>query len=338
LKGVVGYLCGAIESFRMVALLVKPTVGCLGVVEVVVAEGLTKRFNGVVAVDNVSFKVYEGEIFGFLGPNGAGKTTTVRMLTGILPPDSGRAFVLGFNVLEKPLDVKKRIGVVPEDSNVYLDLTVWDNMMFMAELYNVPKGVRESRVRELLELMNLLERKNVKAKKLSKGLRQRLLICMALIHRPTLLFLDEPTSGLDVQSAKQIRDMLRKLNRDEGVTVFLTTHNMWEAEELCDRIAIINNGRLASISTPEKLKEAYMKLHVIEVGFEGEVGSVDVFSKALKCKVEFFNGKYRVYTEDVDETIGDIVAYARTYRLKIRSLNVVEPSLEEVFLKIVGGG
>ena len=306
-------------------------------VEVVVAEGLTKRFNGVVAVDNVSFKVYKGEIFGFLGPNGAGKTTTVRMLTGILPPDSGRAFVLGFNVVEKPLEVKKRIGVVPEAANVYPDLTVWENMMFMAELYNVPRGVREGRAKNLLELMGLLERRNVKAKKLSKGLRQRLLICMALIHKPPLLFLDEPTSGLDVQSAKQIRNMLKELKKNEDVTIFLTTHNMWEAEELCDRIAIINRGKLASISTPRELKETYTKLHMVEVRFDREV-DVEELSKTLKCKVEVFNGKYRVHTEDVDETICNIVSYARAYKLKIITLNVVLPSLEEIFLKIVSRG
>ena len=183
--------------------------------EVIIAEKLTKRFGSLVAVNNISFSVKEGEIFGFLGPNGAGKTTTVRMLLGVLPPDSGKAFVLGFNVKEKPLEVRKRIGVVPEAANVYLDLTVWQNLMFMAELYGVPRNLRRSRARELLDFMELLERRNEKAKKLSKGLRQRLLICMALIHEPKVLFLDEPTVGLDVENARRIREMLRELNREE---------------------------------------------------------------------------------------------------------------------------
>ena len=307
------------------------------VAEVVVAEGLTKRFDGLVAVDDVSFSVREGEIFGFLGPNGAGKTTTVRMLIGILPPDSGRAFVLGFDVAEEPLKVRKRIGVVPEAANVYLDLTVWENLMFMAELYGVPKGVRESRARSLLDLMGLLERRNVKAGKLSKGLRQRLLICMALVHEPPLLFLDEPTSGLDVQSARQIRRMLRELNKDEGVTIFLTTHNMWEAEELCHRIAIINRGRLAAVSTPRDLKSAFARLRVVEVEFEGDFDEAEL-SEVLGCRVEVFGGKCRARAEDVSEAICNIVDYARTRGLRIASLNVVQPSLEEIFLEMVGGG
>ncbi|RLG63281.1 ATP-binding protein, partial [archaeon] len=218
-------------------------------VDVIVAEGLTKRFGRLTAVDGVSFRVKRGEIFGFLGPNGAGKTTTVRMLIGILPPDDGKAEVLGLNVQEKPVEVRKRIGVVPEASNVYLDLTVWQNLMFMGELYGVPQSVRKAKAKELLEFMGLLERRSEKAGRLSKGLRQRLLICMALMHEPSLLFLDEPTSGLDVQSARQIRQMLQKLNKESGTTIFLTTHNMWEAEELCHRIAIINHGKLAAINT-----------------------------------------------------------------------------------------
>ncbi len=176
--------------------------------EVIMVKNLTKRFNGLVAVDNISFSVRRGEIFGFLGPNGAGKTTTVRMLVGVMPPASGEAYVLGFNVPKNPLEVRKQVGVVPESSNVYLDLTVWQNLVFMGELYDLPREKRELKAKDLLESMDLYERRNDKAGKLSKGLRQRLLICMALIHDPPLLFLDEPTGGLDVQSACKIRETL----------------------------------------------------------------------------------------------------------------------------------
>ena len=299
------------------------------------AVDLYKRFGDLVAVDGVSFKVDSGEVFGFLGPNGAGKTTTLRMLTGILPPDRGRAIVLGLDVWENPIRVKERIGIVPEASNVYIDLTVWQNMMLMAELYGVPRDVRVSRARALLDSMGLLERRGEKAKRLSKGLRQRLLICMALIHEPELLFLDEPTGGLDVQSAREIRDMLRRMNREEKVTVFLTTHNMWEAEELCHRVAVINRGKIAAVSGVEELKETISRLHTIEVRFE-EAVDPSGFSEALGCDVAVLGGgRYRVQVEDVDETIRRIVDYAREKNVRILSLNVVQPSLEDVFLEIL---
>jgi len=302
--------------------------------EVIIAEKLTKRFGSLVAVNNISFSVKEGEIFGFLGPNGAGKTTTVRMLLGVLPPDSGKAFVLGFNVKEKPLEVRKRIGVVPEAANVYLDLTVWQNLMFMAELYGVPRNLRRSRARELLDFMELLERRNEKAKKLSKGLRQRLLICMALIHEPKVLFLDEPTVGLDVENARRIREMLRELNREEGVTIFLTTHNMWEAEELCHRIAIINRGKLAAIDYPKKLKATFSKLRLIEVQFNKTV-DIKEFSETLNCKVEVVGNKCRIHAINIDDDLYRILNFARTRKLEILSLNILQPSLEDVFLEII---
>jgi len=299
------------------------------------AIDLYKRFGDLVAVDGVSFKVDSGEVFGFLGPNGAGKTTTLRMLTGILPPDRGRAVVLGLDVWENPIRVRERIGIVPESSNVYIDLTVWQNMMLMAELYGVPRDVRASRARSLLEAMGLLKRKDEKAKRLSKGLRQRLLICMALIHEPELLILDEPTGGLDVQSAREIRDMLRRMNREEGVTIFLTTHNMWEAEELCHRVAVINHGKIAAVSGVEELKNTVSRLHTIEARFEEKVDPSG-FSEALGCDVAVLEGgRYRVQVEDVDEAIRRIVDYARERNLRILSLNVVQPSLEDVFLEIL---
>lgn len=301
------------------------------------AIDLYKRFGSLVAVDGVSFKVKPGEIFGFLGPNGAGKTTTLRMLTGVLPPDRGRALVLGLDVWENPIRVKERIGIVPEASNVYIDLTVRQNMMLMAELYGVPRDARVSRVKSLLDSMGLLERRDEKARRLSKGLRQRLLICMALIHGPELLFLDEPTGGLDVRSAREIRAMLRRMNREEGVTIFLTTHNMREAEELCHRVAVINHGKVVAVSAVEELKHMISRLHTVEVRFEGEA-DLSVFSKALGCEVAVLGGRrYRVQVEDVDEAVCRIVDYARERGLRILSLNVVEPSLEDVFLEIIKG-
>ncbi len=305
--------------------------------EAIVADKLTKRFGKLVAVNRVSFTVREGEFFGFLGPNGAGKTTTVRMLTGVLPPDEGKALVLGFDISKETLKVKERIGVVPEGANVYPDLTVWQNLMLMAELYGLSRGEAKARVRELLDFVGLLERKDEKARRLSKGLRQRLLICTALVHRPSLIFLDEPTVGLDVKSARQVRNLLRRLNTEEGVTVFLTTHNMWEAEELCQRVAIINRGRLVAVSKPEDLKRSFGRFRVVEVYFDKPVKTEEL-STTLGCKASPMGNGCRVYVEDVDEAIFQILSFSRRRGLKIVSLSVSRPNLEEVFLRIVGGG
>ena len=303
--------------------------------DVIRAEGLTKRFGELVAVDHVTFTVSKGEVFGFLGPNGAGKTTTIRMLIGILRPDEGEAKVLGLDVEKNGLEVRNRIGVVPEASNVYPDLTVWQNLMFMAELYMVPKRVREERATNLLKKLGLERFRDVRAGRLSKGLRQRLLLCTALIHEPELLFLDEPTSGLDVQSAHEIRRMLKEMNEELGVTIFLTTHNLQEAEEMCDRIGIINRGKLVTISTPTELKEKFAGLRCVEVVFEKDVSPGEL-SKALGCEVEKRGRALRLYVEDVNECVCKVVDYSKRSNTRIASLNVVQPSLEEAFLRVIG--
>ncbi len=303
--------------------------------DVVRAEGLTKRFGELVAVDHVTFTVSKGEVFGFLGPNGAGKTTTIRMLVGMLRPDEGEVKVLGLDVEKNGLEVRNRVGVVPEASNVYPDLTVWQNLMFMAELYTVPKRVREERATNLLKKLGLERFRDVRAGRLSKGLRQRLLLCTALIHKPELLFLDEPTSGLDVQSAHEIRRMLKEMNKERGVTIFLTTHNLQEAEEMCDRIGIINRGKLVTISTPTELKEKFAGLRCVEVVFEKYVSPGEL-SKALGCEVEKRGRTLRLYVEDVNECVCKVVDYSKRSNTRIASLNVVQPSLEEAFLRVIG--
>ncbi len=202
-------------------------------------KGLTKRYGSLCAVDHISFEVMNGEFFGFLGPNGAGKTTTARMLTGVIRANEGNATIMGY--LAGSLDAKQMSGVVPEMSNAYVDLSGWDNLMFGAELYGVSGDQAKQRATGLLKDMGLLERKSDRVQGYSKGMKQRLTICMALIGDPQVIFLDEPTSGLDVQSTRLIRDLLRKLN-EAGKTVFLTTHDMNEADVLCDRIGIVGCG------------------------------------------------------------------------------------------------
>jgi ABC-2 type transport system ATP-binding protein len=296
-------------------------------------HNLTKRYGDITAVDNISFEVKQGEIFGFLGPNGAGKTTTIRILTGIIKPDDGKVTIMGYDIEKEPLQAKQIMGIVPEMSNAYIDLSAWDNLMLIGELYGVPKKQRTERAKRLLEKFSLYDRRNQLVRGFSKGMRQRLILCMALINEPKILFLDEPTSGLDVESAKIIREMIIELNK-AGTTVFLTTHNMEEANKLCDRIAIINHGRIAAIDTPEKLRVKSSGLQPIEVSFDHLVNT-DELAKILCIKqVEKMGDKIKFYTSDPNEALNRIMDYARSHDLKIITLNTLAPSLEEVFLKL----
>jgi len=230
-------------------------------------ESLTKYYGDLLAVDHISFKVHQGEIFGFLGPNGAGKTTTQRMLTTLLEPTEGRILINGHDLARDAYPVKRQMGLVPEESNVYTELTAWQNMMFTGRLYRVSRAERETRARELLETFGLWEKRDVKVENFSKGMRRRLSIAMAIIHKPTILFLDEPATGLDAQSTRAIHGLVRRLNA-EGTTIFLTTHQIEEANQLCDRVAIIDHGQIAAIDTPERLKAAFRQVQSVEVALE----------------------------------------------------------------------
>jgi ABC-2 type transport system ATP-binding protein len=303
---------------------------------VIEVHGLTRRFGELVAVDHVSFEVDEGEVFGFLGPNGAGKTTTVRMLTGVIEPTEGTATIQGHDIRREPLAAREHLGIVPEEANVYLDLSVWRNVMLMAELHCVPRAKRVKEGERLLDLLGLGDRKKQKARALSKGLRQRLMLCSALVSGPEILFLDEPTGGLDVQSARLIRQIVRDLNR-EGLTVFLTTHNMAEAEEICDRVAIINKGRIAAIDTPDQLRDAMKSSQYVQVGFESD-GPVEGDLEALPGveRVSSAAGRYRLYSEEPGRTATEVVKLAERKGLGIAELATCKPTLEDVFLYLTG--
>jgi ABC-2 type transport system ATP-binding protein len=210
---------------------------------VIHVNNLSKNFTDIKAVNKISFSVQNGEIFGFLGPNGAGKTTTIRMMTGVLKPTSGNIEIYGKDVLKNQILVKQILGNVPEEANVYMDLTGLKNLEFIGELYGISKRESQERSIELLKKFELFKRRDSLAKKYSKGMKQRLLLCMALMSKPKILFLDEPTSGLDVQSSIIIKNLIKEYN-ENGMTIFLTTHNMDVANELCDRIAIINKGKI----------------------------------------------------------------------------------------------
>jgi len=300
-------------------------------------ENLTKYYADLLAVDHINFQVVQGEVFGFLGPNGAGKTTTQRMLTTLLEPTEGRMVINGHDVAHDPVPIKRRMGLVPEESNVYTELTAWENLMFTARLYLVEPGERTERARELLETFGLWEKRDVKVEEFSKGMRRRLSIAMAIIHRPALLFLDEPTPGLDAQSTRAIRDLIRELNA-EGTTIFLTTHQIEEANQLCDRVAIINHGKIAAIDTPEQLKAAFRRVQSVEVALEpdgqahGEaVQGLEGVNQAVKM-----GDKWRLYTEAPSALLPEVVDYAREHDLEVVSLSTLGPSLEDVFLEITG--
>jgi len=305
-------------------------------------ENLTKvygkgqhRTQPVLAVDHINFEVRQGEVFGFLGPNGAGKTTTQRMLTTLLEPTDGRIVIFGHDLARETYPVKRQMGLVPEESNVYTELTAWNNLMFTARLYRVPHNERTARAQELLETFGLWEKRSVKVENFSKGMRRRLSIAMAILHKPALLFLDEPTPGLDAQSGRAIRELIRQLN-SEGTTIFLTTHQIEEANQLCDRVAIINHGQIAAIDTPERLKHAFQRMQSVEVAWEpdgGAHGDAMAAMPGVTTSVKM-GDKWRLYTEDPSALLPQVMGYANSHDLRVISLSTLGPSLEDVFLEI----
>jgi len=300
---------------------------------IIQASNLTKIFGSSTAVDHISFDVQEGEIFGFLGPNGAGKTTTTRMLTGVIPPDAGTATILGHDIRSEPVLAKQGFGVVPETSNAYTDLTAWQNLMLMGELYGLPRARAEQRSSELLGMVGLLEKKDQKVQAYSKGMKQRLILAMALIHEPGLLFLDEPTSGLDVQSTQTILSLLRELN-NKGTTIFLTTHNMEEANRLCHRVGIIRAGKMVAIDAPEKLKTAIDRVHKIEVSFDREVPGDALAGLEGVITANRTGDKWQITTQNKDATIHFLATFSQQNGAAIVTLNTLAPSLDEAFLRL----
>jgi len=299
---------------------------------VIEAKRLTRKFGDFVAVDQVEFRVYQGEVFGFLGPNGAGKTTTVRMLTGVINPTEGTATIQGHDICKEPLISRTHIAVVPEEANVYLDLSVWQNLMLMADLHGVARHRCYQEAERLLELLGLSERKRQKARVLSKGLRQRLMLCAALVTGPEVLFLDEPTSGLDVQSTRLIRQTVSDLNRN-GLTVFLTTHNMSEASEMCSHVAIIDNGRIVATDPLEKLRSTISSRQYVEVCFAGAMPRHnELASIAGVSQVAVDNRTFRLYTKFPGQVVTKVVRLADRGGLEITDLSNHKPSLEDVFL------
>jgi ABC-2 type transport system ATP-binding protein len=299
---------------------------------------LSKRYGEILAVDHISFDVEEGEIFGFLGPNGAGKTTTIRMLTGLCRPTAGTARILGLDVASEIVEVKKRIGVVPEVSNLYDELSAFNNLLFMTQLYGIPRNQRRARAEDLLKTFGLYERKDHLFGTFSRGMKRAVTIAAGLIHSPKILFLDEPTVGLDVVAARNLRGLIGNL-RKQGVTVFLTTHYLEEADLLCDRIAILVKGKIVKIDTPERLKTVAEEEPIIEVSFKKmHPQIVEGLSERLPQfrVVAVGHNKVRIYGGASAEVLETVLEYAKGNDIFIEEVNSIKPSLEDAFIKITG--
>jgi len=287
-------------------------------------EKLVKRYgppdSGVLAVDQVSFEVRRGEVFGFLGPNGAGKTTTIRMLTGLARPTAGQAYILGLDLHRELPQIKKRIGVVPEASNLYGELTAFENLVFSMQLYGVARRERARRADELLARFRLADKRDTPFARLSRGMKRALTIAAALAHGPEVLFLDEPTTGLDVVSARGLRQTVAAL-RERGVTVFLTTHYLEEAERLCDRIALLVRGRIVALDTVDELKAQVQGVSSVEVTLENGAGGTEV---------------RRVGGDDVASAVRAALAQAEQDGRRVLAVNTVRPTLEDAFVQLTG--
>jgi len=299
---------------------------------------LTKFYDNFLAVDHINFEVRRGELFGFLGPNGAGKTTTIRMLTGLSRPSSGKASILGLDISQNLVEIKHYIGVVPEVSNLYDELSALDNLLFMARLYGVPGNQRKKRAEELLKIFGLDERKNSLFGTFSRGMKRALTIAAGLIHKPEILFLDEPTVGLDVVAARSLRNLISNLHQ-EGITVFLTTHYLEEADLLCDRVAILVKGRIIKVDSPQALKALAQEESIIEFSFGGEVPA---FLKSLATRlpavriVDADHNKVRIYGGVPASIYTEVCKFAEESHLEILAVNTIRPSLEDAFIKITG--
>jgi ABC-2 type transport system ATP-binding protein len=279
----------------------------------------------------------KGEIFGFLGPNGAGKTTTIRMLTGVLLPTNGNITIFGRDIGKNSIVIKQITGNVPEEANVYFELSGWQNLTLIGEIYGISKKDRMKQAEFLLKKFELYEKRSLKAKKYSKGMKQRLVLCMALMSNPEILFLDEPTTGLDVQSSRIIKKLIKEYN-EKGVTIFLTTHDMEVANELCDRIAIINHGKIVSLDTPENLKKLTQEYKAIDFYFTESVDKSEITKLDSVIEVQEVNEGLHIIVEDIHEAIYEIIDFIKQNNLVIRQLNTHQPKLEDAFIKIIERG
>jgi ABC-2 type transport system ATP-binding protein len=302
-------------------------------------EKIVKRYGDFTAVDGITFHVDDGEIFGLLGPNGAGKSTLIRMMTTLTPVTSGRAVVSGHDVSREPDAVRRTIGVIPQALTSDIDLTVEENLSIYAKLYEVPKADREKNINDLLEAVDLVKWRGAQTKTLSGGMRRRLEIARGLVHNPRIFFLDEPTTGLDPVSRVAVWEMLNHLKNTRNLTMLLTTHYMDEADRLCDRIAIVDHGKLVALDTPMALKASVPGTNVVEAQFAQDSTEWPARLKQLSgvTSVESQSaGMYRLLTSNGSLTTTQLVEMATQSGDSIKSLSVQNTTLDDVFVHYTG--
>ncbi len=302
------------------------------------AVEITKCFGGFCAVDSLSFGVDEGEVFGLLGPNGAGKSTLIRVLTTLIPPTSGTARINDFDVRTQADKVRKSIGVIPQAMTSDQNLSAAENMHIYAKLYGVPRDQREGRISQLLEAVDLSQWADKPVKNFSGGMRRRLEIARGLVHSPKIFFLDEPTTGLDPASRVAVWEMLMKLKEEHELTVLLTTHYMDEADRLCDRIAIVDHGKLVALDSPLKLKASIPGNNILEVSFseipEGWMNSLKQLPEVQEVKAD--DHVFRIGSNNGPKTTSELIELARQAKVEITSLSVQSTTLDDVFMHYTG--
>ncbi len=298
---------------------------------VIYVENLTKIFGSITAVNRISFEVKDGTIFGFLGPNGAGKTTTINILCTLISPTSGNAYIDNHDCLKEPSQVRKKIGIVFQDNTLDKELTAYENLLFHCYLYNIPKKQRQQRINDALYFLGLYDRKDDLVKKFSGGMKRRLEVARAIIHQPKVLFLDEPTLGLDPQSRTSLWEFIAELPKRHGVTIFMTTHYMEEAE-ICDDIAIIDKGKIIAQGSPEQLKKL-VGGDVIYLRTKDNKKAVDGIKNLLNIDAEEKNGEIFISVSKGDACIPKLIG---TLEDSVLSVRLQRPTLNDVFLKLTG--
>lgn len=304
----------------------------------ILVEGLTKRFGDFRAVDDLTFSVRRGEVFGLLGPNGAGKSTLLRMLMTLMPPTAGTARVAGFDIVREANAVRRTIGVIPQAMTSDLDLSANENMAIYAKLYGMPREKRRQSIAGLLAAFDLTAWADQPVKHFSGGMRRRLEIARGLVHEPSIFFLDEPTTGLDPISRAAVWEMLANLRAARDLTVILTTHYMDEADRLCDRVAIIDRGRLAALDSPTRLKASIPGRNIIEVSFAGQPGDWSARLHALPevTGVRTWENAYRIFSHNGPRTTVALLTAAQAAGVEVASLGVQSTTLDDVFVHYTG--
>lgn len=301
---------------------------------IITVNDLVKKFKHLTAVDCITFEVKEGELFGLLGPNGAGKTTTIRMLTTLLPATSGYASVAGLDITKDKNEVRKHIGIVFQEPALDKQLTGRENLDFHARMYRMKRMERQHKIKEVLEMVELTDRAGELVEKYSGGMQRRLEIARGLMHTPKVLFLDEPTRGLDAQTRRKIWDYIRKLSQTKNMTVLLTTHYMEEADALCKRVGIMDQGKIVAMDTPKNLKNIIGADVII---LELTSGNWKSFEKLNFVQDIVQHGdKVNICVENGETKIPRLMAFAQSNRISVKSVELHKPSLEDVFLRYTG--